>query len=227
MREVRRGRTRDPRLSAQAWVIYPAGKFEKRSFDSSSIKGPDKGSHRRTRPGWVARSHRPVRDPSADPRPAACVAITVDSWIPAAVRVVKTSTNAHADAKAILKAMAGIGSPFGSRGFIGSGSGREKSWKTTSSRRLAGFSDRAGARSRRRAQFLEQPGARGLPVPVGGCRRDAERLAGFFERQTAKEPQLRELTLPRVEDRQTRQRCVEIEHVHVDRRGPRARRRRA
>src|SRR6187200_2294304 len=91
--------------------------------------------------------------------------------IPAAVRVVKTNTNVHADAKAILKAMAGIGSPFGSRGFIGSGSGREKSWKTTSSRRLTGFSDRAGARSRRRAQFLEQPGARGLPVPVGGCRR--------------------------------------------------------
>ena len=57
--------------------------------------------------------------------------------MPAAVRFVKTSTNAHADAKAILKPMAAIGSLRSEAGgVIGSGSRRERSGETTSSQQI-------------------------------------------------------------------------------------------
>jgi hypothetical protein len=47
---------------------------------------------------------------------AAATWVECELSIPAAVRFVATSNNANADERAILKAMAGIGSPFGSRG---------------------------------------------------------------------------------------------------------------
>ena len=47
---------------------------------------------------------------------AAATWVACELSIPAAVRFVKTSKHAKADARAILKAMASIGSPFGSRG---------------------------------------------------------------------------------------------------------------
>src|SRR6187431_2888927 len=116
---------------------------------------------------------------------AAAIWVACERSMPAAVRFVRISNNTNADARAILKTMAGIGSLRSAAGGVsGSGSRREKTGKTTSLRGC-------------RAQFLEQPGARGLPVPVGGGGRDPERLAGFLEGQTTKEPQLRELTFAR------------------------------
>src|SRR6476659_6414559 len=47
---------------------------------------------------------------------AAAHRIACERSMPAAVRFVKISNKVKADARAILEAMAGIGSPFGSRG---------------------------------------------------------------------------------------------------------------
>ena len=71
---------------------------------------------------------------------AAATWVACELSMPAAVRFVKTSKNANADARAILKAMAGIGSSVRKPGvFIGSGSRREKSGKTTSSPQIGGI----------------------------------------------------------------------------------------
>src|SRR5207245_6137693 len=76
------------------------------------------------------------------------------------------------------------------------------------------------SRAGRLRQRLEQPGARGLPVPLDRRDRDAQDLTGFFERKAAEEPEPGNLTLPEIEGGEPRQCRIEVQDVDVSRRLP-------
>src|SRR5262249_27020396 len=63
------------------------------------------------------------------------------------------------------------------------------------------------------SQLTEEPGLRGLPVSHNGLRRDVQDLRRFLDGQAPKEPQLDDLTHPRIERRHSAERIADGDEV--------------